>query len=673
MKCTLFFMALLFLSLGAFSQVAINKDGSTANSSAMLDVKATNAGVLIPRMTAAQMDAIASPATGLMVFVTDDNKFYYYNGIEWINWVNASDNDWIVDTNALYSAMDSTLTVKNGKVGIGKIDPGAKLDVAGPIWETGTGKSLFFGEEAGANDDLSDNTNTFIGNYAGYDNTSGFFNTAMGYQALFSNTTGYENIAIGYEAMKNNTTGYENVAIGFYNLNANSTGYYNTALGNEALFYNTTGSFNTGLGNFALYNNSIGFYNTALGTYALYHNTGGNDNTAAGYYALYENTSGSYNSAFGMEALHHNTTGRYNTATGQYALLTNTTGQNNVAIGFNTLHSNTTGHENSALGRDAMYKNTTGYYNTAIGNAALFSNTNGYSNVAIGISSLYNSSYFNNLVAVGDSALFNNGNGALNIPDATANTAVGSKALYHNTTGFSNTATGYKALDSNTTGYKNTAYGYKTLYSNTTGYHNTAIGDSAFYNGTDYHNSTALGYHTVITASNQIRLGNSSVTSIGGYANWSNVSDKRFKKDVSENVPGLDFILKLRPVTYHLDMNAIARFNHTPYSLHLPDAAKTKGAMLQTGFIAQEVEQAAQSIGYDFSGVDAPKNENDYYGLRYAEFVVPLVKAVQEQQDKIEEQQKTIATLQNRLSEMETMKKEMKVLKHLIISDLKNK
>jgi len=49
-----------------------------------------------------------------------------------------------------------------------------------------------------------------------------------------------------------------------------------------------------------------------------------------------------------------------------------------------------------------------------------------------------------------------------------------------------------------------------------------------------------------------------------------------------------------------------------------------------TGFVAQEVEQAAKELNYEFSGVDAPKNENDVYGLRYAEFVVPLVKAVQE-------------------------------------------
>ena len=42
------------------------------------------------------------------------------------------------------------------------------------------------------------------------------------------------------------------------------------------------------------------------------------------------------------------------------------------------------------------------------------------------------------------------------------------------------------------------------------------------------------------------------------------------------------------------------------------------------------MEKAAKSLNYDFSGVDAAKNDKDLYGLRYAEFVVPLVKGVQE-------------------------------------------
>jgi flagellar hook assembly protein FlgD len=42
------------------------------------------------------------------------------------------------------------------------------------------------------------------------------------------------------------------------------------------------------------------------------------------------------------------------------------------------------------------------------------------------------------------------------------------------------------------------------------------------------------------------------------------------------------------------------------------------------------VEKAAKELNYDFSGVDAAKNSKDLYGLRYSDFVVPLVKAVQE-------------------------------------------
>ena len=72
-----------------------------------------------------------------------------------------------------------------------------------------------------------------------------------------------------------------------------------------------------------------------------------------------------------------------------------------------------------------------------------------------------------------------------------------------------------------------------------------------------------------------------------------------------------------------------------------------------TGFIAQEVEAAAKKLGFDFSGVDAPKNENDYYGLRYAEFVVPLVKAVQELSTLNAEKDKKIADLETRLKRLE--------------------
>jgi uncharacterized protein (TIGR02145 family) len=104
--------------------VAVNKDGSAADGSAMLDVKATDGGILIPRMTATQRDAISSPATGLMVYVTDDNKFYYYDGTQWVTFSGGADGDWTVNGNDMYSSV-------SGNVGIGTTTPDASaiLDV----------------------------------------------------------------------------------------------------------------------------------------------------------------------------------------------------------------------------------------------------------------------------------------------------------------------------------------------------------------------------------------------------------------------------------------------------------------------------------------------------------------------------------------------------------------
>ena len=70
--------------LSSSAQVAVTTDGSSADASAMLDVKSTSKGVLISRMTQGQRNSISSPATGLMIYQTDDTPgFYYYNGTAW--------------------------------------------------------------------------------------------------------------------------------------------------------------------------------------------------------------------------------------------------------------------------------------------------------------------------------------------------------------------------------------------------------------------------------------------------------------------------------------------------------------------------------------------------------------------------------------------------------------
>jgi trimeric autotransporter adhesin len=68
-----------------------------------------------------------------------------------------------------------------------------------------------------------------------------------------------------------------------------------------------------------------------------------------------------------------------------------------------------------------------------------------------------------------------------------------------------------------------------------------------------------------------------------------------------------------------------------------------------TGFIAQEVEQAAKEAGYDFSGLQKPANPDELYSLRYSDFVMPLVKAVQELKEQNEVLMKRIEELERRM------------------------
>jgi hypothetical protein len=109
-------------------------------------------------------------------------------------------------------------------------------------------------------------------------------------------------------------------------------------------------------------------------------------------------------------------------------------------------------------------------------------------------------------------------------------------------------------------------------------------------------------------------------------------SDGRIKDDVKEDIVGLDFITKLRPISYHFNVDRQNRLMGISDSTSSKNKYKIENIKF-SGFIAQEVEETAHSIGYDFSGVKLPKNNQDLYGLSYSEFVVPLVKAVQEQQN----------------------------------------
>ena len=139
-------------------------------------------------------------------------------------------------------------------------------------------------------------------------------------------------------------------------------------------------------------------------------------------------------------------------------------------------------------------------------------------------------------------------------------------------------------------------------------------------------NATAIGSQASADASNKVRIGNGSVTSIGGQVAWTNFSDGRIKKNIRENVPGLVFINLLKPVTYNISL--AKEFELMGQNDTLNWAGKNDIEKISfSGLVAQDVEAAANKIGYDFSGVD---KTGKIMGLRYSDFVVPLVKAVQE-------------------------------------------
>jgi len=329
-----------------------------------------------------------------------------------------------------------------------------------------------------------------------------------------------------------------------------------------------------------------------------------------------------------------------------YAGFTGSSVKTNVSFGYGSLNSGllTGGVSNVAVGVEALYSNS-GSNNTANGYRALYSNDLGHYNTANGSCALRN----------------NNGS---------ANTSAG----------YYNTANGANSLYSNSSGYNNTANGYQALYNNTIGYNNTAIGAGADVYQNYFTNATAIGYNAKATASDQVRIGNTSVTSIVGGTNWVGLSDGRAKKNIRAEVPGLAFVNQLQPVMYNFDLDAldelersddpkINAFNDSVRNARSPEEkaieAKSrakKERIVYSGFIAQDVEKAAQSVGYDFSGVDAPENGKGAYGLRYAEFVVPLVKAVQELseqnarlQEQIDELKKNNASLRSAANETETI------------------
>ncbi len=493
---------------------------------------------------------------------------------------------------------------------------------------------------AGSGANSTGDANVFLGYLAGYTTTTGSSNTFVGSQSGYSNTTGSGNLFLG------NRSGYSETGSNrlYVDNSDTATPLLWGDFANNILNFNANVGINTTSPTAALDVNGAARIRTINNnntlTRVLVSDVSGNisyrDDTTLGdahtfpsYPASAGDGGGNTNSFFGH-------------LTGAV-----TTGANNTLVGFQSGLVNTTGYDNSSLGSQTLEHNTTGFRNTANGVYTLNWNTTGDENTAVGYAALGFNSIGSDNTAVGYLAMRGNFSPALNTGNG--NTATGYQAMLVNESGTGNTVMGRDALSANTIGNNNVAIGREASLYNVTGSENVAIGynSGATFGNTALNNTIAIGSNVAVTSSNQVRIGNFEVEDMGGVATWTVVSDGRFKINIAEDVAGLDFIKELRPVSYNLDRRKIRSFTGNT------NATNSDVSKKMVGFIAQEVEQVVGKNGYVFSGVKTPENENDYYGLKYSEFVVPLTKAVQELSALVETQKQENQTLRQ---ELETLK-----------------
>ena len=453
------------LSIKGWAQnIGINAVGSNPDGSAMLDVVATDKGLLIPRMTEVQKSAITNPATSLIIFQTDGTAGFYFNAgtpgtPSWIR---------LTSTNDATSPIELADADDDTKIQVEETtnDDVIRMDIAGTerflflpgrIDVIGNGFSTFLGRNAGANDDFTNNSNTGIGYNALTATTTGSNNIAIGANTLDGAMSNSDNIAIGTDALSGTMGGDRNVALGGLVMTAASSAYDNVGIGYDAL-------------------NNIG---------------GGDANVAVGKSALSSNSLGNFNVAIGVSA-------------GGGA-----TGTGNIFLGFNSGSSETGSGklyiENSNSSTPLIWGDFANdslkvYGTLSVGNAFTFPVADGTSNQILktdgsGALTWVTQSYINDIDndtkiqteetadediirfdIKGNERLRIIENSALNITNSNQAVYIGSASGSSITSGTQNSFLGHEAGANNTSGGGNTFLGYRAGYVNTTTSSNTFIG-----------------------------------------------------------------------------------------------------------------------------------------------------------------------------------------------------
>jgi len=274
-------LGLFFFSVPLLAQDGVGINNDNPDPSAILDVASTTQGVLVSRMNSTQRDAILNPATGLLIYNTTTNTFWFYDSSSWVEIISGVSSDELVDADG-DTKIEVEQTADDDLIRFTMKGTEYFQMSEGRLNVLNTGNSVFLGNLAGRSDDFSDNNNVFVGANSGQNSTTGEENASVGYRSMQDNISGSNNVAVGEDALRRNTTGDLNVAIGSNSLGSSLTNDSNLAIGNNAVRSLTSGSNNVGIGTSVMQNKTSGSNNVAIGQQALVSNISGSDNVAVG-------------------------------------------------------------------------------------------------------------------------------------------------------------------------------------------------------------------------------------------------------------------------------------------------------------------------------------------------------------------------------------------------------
>jgi len=430
-------------------------------------------------------------------------------------------------------------------------------------------------------------------------------NVAVGWKSMEALTQSDNNVAIGRESLKSITSGAGgNVALGYLS-GRDATGTKNVYIGYQAGMQQTSGSGSINIGNLAgQIDSSSPNIIIGAGAFASSNNSSSGSNVIVGYEA-----GGSINSANSTDNVILGR-GAGGGGTGEFT--------ENIAIGSYALDSTTDQAKTGtiAIGHQSLTNLNAGDNNTAIGYKSLTEHQDQDNNTVLGynVASNTNGSHCADNTFIGT----NTANGSW-AGTARYNTAVGMESMYGDMDGAEyNTALGKSALRALVSGDNNLALGNNAGEAITTGSNNVLVGYDSEASAVGASNQIVIGASTTGLGDNYAVIGNANITRLyvasdgAGvlYANGTiQTSDERLKENIEDSDLGLEFINKIRPVSYNY--------------INDKQDGKTK-----YGIIAQEVQEVLkESSNEDFAGI---KDSDEYLGADYNQFVAPLIKAVQE-------------------------------------------